>query len=72
MIIKIPFGMMFIYTKIPFLLGLLFLFIYLGFQVLHIFIENYVWRKEKFPIYESIFQILYLVTAFFLSVFLFY
>ncbi len=56
---------------IPIPLGLLFLFIYWGFQLLHIFFENYVWKKATPPIYELIFQILCVIVTFILSGFVF-
>lgn len=57
--------------KIPIIEGIFCVFIYLGFYALHIFIENYVWRKWKKEfciIYEFISPFLYLVSAFILSI----
>ncbi len=59
-----------IVSKIPIIGGIFCVFIYWGFYALHIFIENYVWkkwRKEFSIIYLFISHFLYLVAAYILS-----
>lgn len=71
MVIKTTIVLLFIYEKISFTFGLLFLFIYLGFQLLHIFLENYIWRKWKKHfsiIYQFISSFLYVIATFILSI----
>ena len=60
-----------IVSKIPKIEDIFCVFILLGFCTLHIFLENYLWRKwrKKFSIiYEFISPFLYLIASFILSV----
>lgn len=65
MIIKIPFGMMFIYERMSLASGLLFILFNCGFNALHILLERK-WRKSFSIIYQWISTFLYIILAFIL------